>query len=359
MPAQAYELDENVEKYSRLNFEGNTSEYFRIWIVNLFLTLATLGIYSAWATVRTRKYFYRNTVLDGHHFDYHASPIAILKGRLVALFLIALYVGSAYFSLAVQVLVLLLIILALPWAIVRSQIFSRRNTSYRNVCFDFEPRFKEAYRVMGVYALLTILSLGVAYPLFSYKLRHFIVNHTSFGETGFRFSGSPARFFTIYFFALAGIVLTVISAMFLTPIFALIFMLFGQMGEIAEQDKVPISVVVSVAIPVAIGIVAVSAYVRSRLTNYVLSETSIGANTFLSELRARDLTWIYLSNAFAIILSIGFLIPWADIRLARYRVECTSLVIQEPLDSFAAHSVEAESATGDELASFLDVGVGI
>ncbi|MET2872051.1 DUF898 family protein, partial [Exiguobacterium profundum] len=60
----------------RLRFIGSGSEYFRIWIVNLLLTIVTLGIYSAWAKVRTLQYFYRNTQLAGSSFDYHGSPIA-------------------------------------------------------------------------------------------------------------------------------------------------------------------------------------------------------------------------------------------------------------------------------------------
>ena len=34
------------------SFTGDGKEYFRIWVVNLLLTLATFGIYSAWAKVR-------------------------------------------------------------------------------------------------------------------------------------------------------------------------------------------------------------------------------------------------------------------------------------------------------------------
>jgi hypothetical protein len=30
-------------------FNGNATEYFRIWIVNIFLSIITFGIYSAWA----------------------------------------------------------------------------------------------------------------------------------------------------------------------------------------------------------------------------------------------------------------------------------------------------------------------
>ena len=64
-------------------FRGNGGEYFRIWIVNLLLTIITLGIYSAWAKVRRMRYFYGNTFVDGQSFEYHGQPLAILKGRLI------------------------------------------------------------------------------------------------------------------------------------------------------------------------------------------------------------------------------------------------------------------------------------
>ena len=67
-------------------FTGDVGEYFGIWVVNVFLTIVTLGIYSAWAKVRTKRYLYGNTVLDGSPFDYDANPTAILKGRLIATF---------------------------------------------------------------------------------------------------------------------------------------------------------------------------------------------------------------------------------------------------------------------------------
>ena len=65
-------------------FTGSGGEYFRIWIVNLLLSVITLGIYSAWAKVRRLRYFYGHTSVAGGTFGYHASPIAILKGRLIA-----------------------------------------------------------------------------------------------------------------------------------------------------------------------------------------------------------------------------------------------------------------------------------
>jgi uncharacterized membrane protein YjgN (DUF898 family) len=38
-----------------LEFTGCAGEYFRIWIVNVCLSVLTLGIYSAWAKVRRKR----------------------------------------------------------------------------------------------------------------------------------------------------------------------------------------------------------------------------------------------------------------------------------------------------------------
>ena len=71
----------------RFGFTGKTADYFRIWAVSLCLSLLTLGVYSAWGKVRKRRYLYAHTRLDGSGFDYHATPVAILKGRVIALLL--------------------------------------------------------------------------------------------------------------------------------------------------------------------------------------------------------------------------------------------------------------------------------
>ena len=56
----------------RLEFTGSGSEYFRIWIVNLLLTLVTLGLYYPWAKVRRLRYFYAVPQRPG---DAGARPV--------------------------------------------------------------------------------------------------------------------------------------------------------------------------------------------------------------------------------------------------------------------------------------------
>src|ERR1700692_3108359 len=75
----------------QLHFTGSGAEYFGIWIVNLLLTIVTLGIYSAWAKVRRLEYLYRHTELAESGFDFHGSPGLILFGRAIALVMLIAY----------------------------------------------------------------------------------------------------------------------------------------------------------------------------------------------------------------------------------------------------------------------------
>ena len=54
-------------------FHGTGGEFFGIWIINIIFSLLTLGIYTAWAKVRVRRYFAVMTSFRGERFDYHAS----------------------------------------------------------------------------------------------------------------------------------------------------------------------------------------------------------------------------------------------------------------------------------------------
>src|SRR5579863_6261120 len=111
-----------------LEFRGSGGEYFRIWIVNLAFTIATVGIYSAWAKVRTMRYFRGNTFLAGHPFDYHASPFRILIGRVIAVSVLLGYgITARLHPLAAGAWIVFFVVIA-PWLLVSSLRFNARNT---------------------------------------------------------------------------------------------------------------------------------------------------------------------------------------------------------------------------------------
>ncbi|HCM06310.1 MAG TPA: DUF898 domain-containing protein, partial [Oceanospirillales bacterium] len=65
----------STERTDFIKFTGKSGEYFKLWFVNMFLSIVTLGIYSAWAKVRDAQYLYGHTQVDGQSFRFLATPM--------------------------------------------------------------------------------------------------------------------------------------------------------------------------------------------------------------------------------------------------------------------------------------------
>lgn len=137
------------------SFTGSARDYFGIWIVNTLLKLLTFGIYSAWAKVRKRRFFYGSTTLHDQPFEYLADPLALFKGWLIAAVAFLLYALGSRVSPLLSMAVGLVIFAVFPWLMVRSHMFNTSNSSHRNIRFSFQPDYSQAYLV---YAALPIVS---------------------------------------------------------------------------------------------------------------------------------------------------------------------------------------------------------
>ena len=167
-------MPDSNERLFRFAFTGRAAEYFRIWIVSLCLSLVTLGVYSAWGKVRKRRYLYAHTELDGTGFDYRASPMAILRGRILALLLFGGFALSGHFVPVVQWVFIALLVALSPWIVVAAARFNARNSTYRNIAFAFDGRVREAAWVFVGGAVLSLLTLGLAYPWYRMRRARFI-----------------------------------------------------------------------------------------------------------------------------------------------------------------------------------------
>jgi uncharacterized membrane protein YjgN (DUF898 family) len=182
------------QKETPVIFQGKASEYFGIWIVNLLLSLLTLGIYSAWAKIRRKKYFYNNTLIENVGFDYHAKPMSILKGRLIAF---------AFFAIAsinpiLQSVMFFILFLAVPWLVVRGSLFNARNTSHRGLRFDFIGTVGEAVKVFIGLPLLTMITFGMAAPFVAQRRSKFLMDKHLFGKTPFEMNAKVNEFYMVY-----------------------------------------------------------------------------------------------------------------------------------------------------------------
>lgn len=338
-------------RYLPFTFTGTAREYFGIWIVNTLLKIVTLGLYSPWAKVRKRKFFYGNTLLEDANFDYLANPLALLKGWLIGAAFFILYTLSQQFSPLIGMVFGLLFFLLIPWVIVRSRIYNNRNSAHRNLRFNFKPAYAESYKVFAGLPLLTTLTLGLLGPYVFYRQKRFLMENNSYGQTAF---GFDARVKDFYILALKviGIVVLCFGGFFT-------FTTMYAAGISPNGKAVTSSIVILAPLLMAGAYFLLIVYSYVRFANLTWNSTHLGRNRFISSMRVRDMSWIMLSNLVASVLSFGLLVPWAAVRLARYRLNSLTLETYGDLDHYLGAKVEETSAIGEEIGDIFDVDFGL
>jgi len=322
----------------RVRFEGQGFEYFKIWIVNIFLTILTLGIYSAWAKVRNKRYFYGNTLIDGSSFVYTAQPLTILKGRLIAVAIFVVYSALSELLPMLGLVLALILLVFVPWLVVRSLRFNARNSVYRNVRFDFNGGTTEAVKVFVLWPLLVVPTLGLILPYLWYRQKRFVVGNSAYGTSGFSFGASAGDYYRVL---LVAFLVVVVGAGLAAGAIALL-------GEAAGFVVTPLSL---------LAYLAVFGYVAAALGNLAFNFTRLERHSFESSLQPANMAWLYLSNTLMILLTLGLFIPWAKIRVARYRAQCLRLLVAGGLDHFVAVQQEKTSAFGEEMGEVFDFDV--
>jgi uncharacterized membrane protein YjgN (DUF898 family) len=332
-------------------FSGTSGEYFKIWIVNVFLTIFTLGIYSAWAKVRKKQYFYRSTFLLDAPFDYLAEPKKILKGRLILFGGLIVLIAALFVDPVLLLILAIPAILLFPWLVVKALSFKARNSSYRNVRFDFRGTYEEGVNVFILQKLVTVLTIGFGYPYERYRQAKFVFDNGAYGKTDFMLKLlNSGGFYRVYLWYLGGVALLVGIAGAVILGIGEGFLPGGAYQVFGE------------VIPLLASLTII-AFLRASGTNLVWSNVILDGNpssvSFLSTLSALRMIWIYLSNAIAIVLSLGLLIPWASVRTVRYRLSNLVVSSSGDLDTFVASEQEKVEAVGEEVADFFDFDLGI
>ncbi len=165
-------LVQSEKNYYQPEFTGTAGEYFRIWIVNTLLTIMTLGIYGAWAKVRTRQFFYKHTLIDGTPLDYKANPLSILKGNLIIGAGILLYYVAEAYNPIYTIAVATLFYIAIPFFIYKSLRFFAHNSAFRNIRFRFLGSLKESYKTYLLFPLFIPFTLGLIIPYWAFMKKN-------------------------------------------------------------------------------------------------------------------------------------------------------------------------------------------
>ncbi|MGH8444840.1 MAG: DUF898 family protein, partial [Solimonas sp.] len=108
-----------------------------------------------------------------------------------------------------------------------------------------------------------------------------------------------------------------------------------------------------------VGTLILGPLLQAALQNMIWNHTTLGSHRFASRLSGWRLTWIVVSNFVLVAVTLGLFMPWAAVRLARYRAECTSLELDGPLDVIVAGAGQQIGAAGEETAELFDIDIGL
>lgn len=316
------------------DFRGDGMEYFKIWIVNILLTILTLGIYSAWATVRNKRYFYSYLYLGTDNFRYLADPITILKGRLIALAALIAYYVVGIFAPIFSAGLAIILFFFIPFFFNRSVAFTNRMSSYKNIQFRFKGSYGQAFMVIYIWPMLGILTLGILYPLALLKANEYFVRNSSYGTSHFDFKATYKDYGIIFLTALG-------------------ILLIGGLLSYGVTQLDPSFVMISPIVFIALYF-ALIVYSIVSFSNLYYSSLSLIDHKFDSSLKFSALAKVILINLLLTIITFGLYLPAAKVRMTKYICSALLLHTAGSLDEFSAAEKQNIGALGEELGQAFD-----
>lgn len=330
----------------RGSFHGTGGTLLGMQIVNICLTIITLGGYHFWAKAKIRRYLFGQTAFAGDRFAYHGTGKELYQGFLKAM----LVFGIPYFSLAaahtflplpplvdlaLQGMAGLILFLYVPVAIVNARRYRCTRTSWRGIRFSFRGRTADFLKLYFRGWCLTILSLGTYYPYFQTQRQAFLHSHTYFGNQRFQFTGHGS-----------GLMVPFAVTLFTTYA---VLCLCG----LALALHLTNAGLTLLLIPFVLG--PVWMWLLGQKQKYFWDHTTFGDARFSSTITWQKLFVLYLGNLGLLLVTLGWAWPWVTVRNARFFLTTLSLQGATDLDRVLQDITES-SVTGEGLSNLLDTG---
>ena len=305
----------------RPSFHGRGGTLFGIHIVNVLLTLATVGVFYFWAKTRTRLFLFSQTQFEGDRFAYHGTGKELLLGTLKAMLVFGLPVAALIvvrdvlavdrvIKTAAGLLVSILFLVFVPVAMVGARRYRLSRTSWRGIRFSFRGGVGELIRLFIKASILSALTLGLYYPYFMTQRQRFLMSHSYFGSERFDFNGEGGDLLGSFILA---IVLTI-------PTLGLCWFWFV-----------------------------------ARKRRYFWDHTLFASARFHSTVTGGALLGLHVVNALLLVFTLGLAWPWVKVRNIHFAFRYVS--IEGPLDmARIQQQAQYASSTGEGLAGFFDSG---
>jgi uncharacterized membrane protein YjgN (DUF898 family) len=322
------DTDVNPPAPQSIAFHGPLGSYISLAIVNLLLSIVTLGIYRFWARARIRHHLWEHTTFAGEPLEYRGKGIELLIGAILGLIIILIPYAVIQFVAAAMTasghpviagLLVLVIVLGMYYLIgvglYRSERYMLSRTSWRGIRGGMTTGGWAYGWLYFRLQLLRAITLGFATPYVSTRLWNARMNDAVFGSAQVRATAEWRPLFGRFVLALIGsIVVYVIALGFLRGSFM-------AMGNMVTPDEKPD---IHILLPM-LGKIYGTLFVAALLVGLVMLSYhaaywrqvfgSTRLNTLGLEFNATAGNWFgfYFGNLLIVVLTLGLglmVMPW-------------------------------------------------
>ena len=323
----------------RLTHDGRSGELFVIFLVNLALSILTLGIYRFWGKTRIRRYVWSQTGLLGEPLEYTGRGIELFLGFLFAAALIYGPVIGLYFGLDIElpdpgeerggaklnrlILFIGIVLAAIPVlmlfyyvALFAAYRYRIGRTSWLGIRGGMEgSAWRYGFLGLGL-GFLNVLTLGWTKPWADSVVFRYRLGRTWFGNRRFGSRLDAGGLYGRYTLAWIGTALSVPAA-----VGGLSLIMADGLAD-APQDALAPWQLQAVAIalelvPLIVYQLLICAY-KAALVRKIAETLTYGDVRFRADVGFGDVFRLRIPNILLMLFTLGFAYPYVVLRTARF-----------------------------------------
>jgi uncharacterized membrane protein YjgN (DUF898 family) len=354
-----------------LHYDGRVGQLYGIFVINLLLTIITIGIYRFWAITRWRRYFWSHMAFQGERFEYTGRGLELFLGFLMAIgILIGLGIATAILVavlrlihpvLAVVPIVAVYVsILILAFAArFSAQRYRLSRTLWRGIRGGMTGSAL-AYGVRSLlYTLLLPFTLFQLVPWMQIRLAEQRINASRLGSAAFSFQGRARSVYLPFVATFIGTLLlfVVIAAVVWGTVAPWVAPFIGDSNNprlaMAMQRAVPVIIIGIIVF--GIGSALIGCWYSALFVRHIIGNTKFDTLPLRSTVTGRALLWLFVGNGLIALFTLGLGLPFVLHRSMRFVAR--NLLIAGTLDVEALHqSTLAMPHTGEGMLQLLDHG---
>jgi len=290
-------------------FTGTRWQMLGLLLRGYVLTLFTIGIYRFWLTTQKRRFYWKNTEIDGEPLEYTGTALQLLVGFLfaVAIFL-PLYILFFYLStqapeilLSGYAIVGVVLYFLSGYALYRARRFRLTRTLWRGIRFGQEGSAWGYALRRFLWTVALVLTGGLAYPWMASSLTRYRYVNTWFGDRQFGFAGGWKTVALPYF--VTWLLLGIGAASTVGGVLAVIGVYFDVgMAVDPYAATIPSLIIAGVVAAYTLFAYVIFIFYRAAETNRIFSAITAG----IARVRVKVRGWTLLGQTlvYAILASV-------------------------------------------------------